>query len=355
MKTFVLLLVVGGGLWFVWQRGWVDEAVDTVQDQIEGVQDTADADNGELSLNGPATTGNGGATQTPGNSERNGSLPQDIAERLARADAEWQRLVEAGEDPTLHRQAPSLARIYSAALMATYEDPGLSKLQQRLIDTRLTPLGDRLFFSRFIPDDPNMPIFARHMVSSGENPDRIGRQYGMSAEHVMLINDIDDARRLRAGDPLKVITVKEDGYFIHVSKSQFTMDFFICGLFARRYPVGIGHPETPTPTGRARIDLREWHPQWTTPEGQVLPYGHPDNILGPVWLRLKQDEINQGGIGIHGFDGNPDEAVRVRGSNGCVRMRNEDAIEVYQMLTRVQYDREGQLLQRAPMWVRIVE
>ncbi len=353
MKKLVVLALIAGGLWYAWNRGWLGATADDAQDPVASAQDGIAIDGDDLQLDTPPQSGND--SQPPANEGQRGSLPPDLAKRMARADAEWKRLVEAGEDPTLHRQAPSLARIYSDALMATYNDPTLASLQRRLIDTRLTPLGDRLFFSRFIPDDPNLPMFVRHIVSSGENPDRIGRQYGMSAEHVMLVNDIDDPRRLRAGDPLKVINVKEDGFFIHVSKSQFTLDFFICGLFARRYPVGIGHPETPTPVGRARIDLREWHPQWTTPEGQVLPYGHPDNILGPVWLRLKQAEINQGGIGIHGFDGDPDQAVRVRGSNGCVRMRNDDAIQVYRMLTRVQYDSNGALLQRAPMWVRIVE
>ena len=42
-------------------------------------------------------------------------------------------------------------------------------------------------------------------------------------------------------------------------------------------------------------------------------------------------------------------------SNGCVRMENEDALMVYNLMVKCQFGSGGQFITRAPMKVEIVE
>ncbi len=358
MKKFlVFVIIVGVGGYFAWTRHWFGLGVDSADAAADNGPDEAaaseeDGIGDDLSLDGGGEDG-----VDDGEAPESDELDAQLAQRLEKADAAWQKVVDAGQDPAGHQQAPSLLAAYTAALRATYNKPALKELQQRLVEERLSPLGERIFFTGVVHEDPDHPYFLHHSVAPGETPGRIGRGYGISEEYVMLLNGIDDPTRLQVGERLKVVRTKEQGFSIHVDKSGYYLDLYICDLFARRYPVGIGAPETPTPTGKAQIDTRAWHPKWTMPDGRVVPYGHPDNILGPIWLRLRPDQIQQAGIGIHGYDGDPEQAVRVKASNGCVRMRNEDAIQLYRVLTRVHYDSQDpdQLLQRSPMWVTIVD
>jgi lipoprotein-anchoring transpeptidase ErfK/SrfK len=93
------------------------------------------------------------------------------------------------------------------------------------------------------------------------------------------------------------------------------------------FRVGVGKPDTPTPTGRFTVLDRQFNPPWTAPDGRVLPYGHADNELGDAWISIVNDEYPRGaGYGIHGT--NKPDTVGHRSSNGCVRLLNEDAKEL---------------------------
>ncbi len=98
------------------------------------------------------------------------------------------------------------------------------------------------------------------------------------------------------------------------------------------FPVGIGQEGWATPTGKARILVKDKDPVWTVPESilaesiaegdplpRVVPPG-PDNPLGKYALRL--DMV---GYLIHGT--NKPYGVGRRISHGCIRMYPED-IEV---------------------------
>ena len=84
-----------------------------------------------------------------------------------------------------------------------------------------------------------------------------------------------------------------------------------------------------------------------------MPYGDPRHIIGPVWLRLNSAGIGKDGIGIHGYTGQG-PAVGDKLSNGCIRMRNEDAIEVFNIMTPCETTATG-FITRAPMTVIIEE
>ncbi len=75
------------------------------------------------------------------------------------------------------------------------------------------------------------------------------------------------------------------------------------------YPVAVGKKQTPTPLGN-----------WVIVQKAVNPGGP----FGARWMRLS---VPWGGYGIHGTN-NP-KSIGKAVSHGCVRMYNEDVIEVY--------------------------
>lgn len=115
-----------------------------------------------------------------------------------------------------------------------------------------------------------------------------------------------------------------------------TLDLYSGNDFVKEYPVAIGKPSTPTPMGSFSIINKEVDPIWMPPrKGYVVPSG-PDNPLGYRWMGFLPL------YGIHGT--NAPWAIGLAVSNGCVRMHEEDAEELFNIVdygtpVRVTYDR----------------
>lgn len=304
-KLLVLLLLaaIGGGIWWWLPRGPVAVAEDPFATT-------------------PLTT-------------QAAALP--IAARKARDEAEslW---AQAGAEPALALTAPRMGALFTQVLEAMYNLPGNHDAEARLVADRLTPLGQAMFFSkaRYVGDPSG--LIAVHVVSPGENPTVIAKTFGMSSEFLNLLRGKGATDSgLRAGESLKVVNAKaKEGYAIHVDLSDYTLDLSIGGVFAKRYVIAHGAVASPTPTGRTHLTNRVWHPQWTHPKNkQVYAYGDPENILGPIWLPFDAKELGVSGIGIHGYTG-ADGKMQAQVSNGCIRMQNQDAEELYQVICHPQ-------------------
>ncbi|MGD1942732.1 MAG: L,D-transpeptidase [Leptolyngbyaceae cyanobacterium] len=94
------------------------------------------------------------------------------------------------------------------------------------------------------------------------------------------------------------------------------------------YDVAIGRNEWETPTGAFTVFQQQQHPAWEHPfTGEVVPPG-PDNPLGARWIGFWTDGTNA-----IGFHGTPDEyLIGEAVSHGCVRLRNADVIELYDLI-----------------------
>lgn len=94
------------------------------------------------------------------------------------------------------------------------------------------------------------------------------------------------------------------------------------------YPVAIGRPEFPTPTGEFKVFEMIVNPAWQSPwTGEVEAPGI-DGSLGLRWIGFA--EMTGGVIGFHGT---PNVASIGRAaSHGCVRMRNEDIVKMYSLI-----------------------
>ncbi len=93
------------------------------------------------------------------------------------------------------------------------------------------------------------------------------------------------------------------------------------GKVLGRWPVAIGDPRTPTPTGRFVVENMVMNPIYqSTSSGSINNAVGPQAPLGDRWIGFKQSGLNQ--FGIHGT---PDAwawtvTSRAAVSNGCVRM-----------------------------------
>lgn len=87
------------------------------------------------------------------------------------------------------------------------------------------------------------------------------------------------------------------------------------------WPVAIGDPATPTPTGRFRVQTKVINPQYqSTVSGKVNPTIGPNGPLGDRWIGFHSTARDQ--FGIHGTPAAWAWAVQQRAAvtHGCVRM-----------------------------------
>jgi hypothetical protein len=134
-----------------------------------------------------------------------------------------------------------------------------------------------------------------------------------------------DAKRLRAGERL-LIPQEELSLQVHLHVRR--MGIFLGDWFVKEFRVGIGKPGSPTPTGLFHVHSRARNPDWWQPGGKRIPYGDPRNELGSAWIAIVSAQWPLGaGYGLHGT--NKPATVGTRCSNGCVRLANADASELY--------------------------
>jgi hypothetical protein len=89
------------------------------------------------------------------------------------------------------------------------------------------------------------------------------------------------------------------------------------------YPIAVGAPSDPSPTGEFKIVNRLTDPTYYSP-GVEIPAGK-DNPLGTRWMGLSLKRF-----GIHGT--NEPRSIGRNASHGCIRMRNRDAEELFELV-----------------------
>ena len=102
---------------------------------------------------------------------------------------------------------------------------------------------------------------------------------------------------------------------------------------ALRYPIGVGRAGMAW-TGRAYVERKLLRPSWGPPDDIAranpnipysIPGGAPNNPMGAAVLGL-----NRGNYAIHGT--NDPSSIGRFVSHGCIRMYNQDILELYRMV-----------------------
>ncbi len=102
-------------------------------------------------------------------------------------------------------------------------------------------------------------------------------------------------------------------FSITINRSLHKLTLYRDSIVFKNYPVAVGKPSTPTPVGTFRIVNRAINP------------GGP---FGARWLGLNAPN---GDYGIHGTN-NP-SSIGKDVSNGCIRMFNEQVIELSNLVS----------------------
>ena len=118
---------------------------------------------------------------------------------------------------------------------------------------------------------------------------------------------------------------------IHLDLKQRRISVIRAGQSVGRWPVAIGDPKTPTPTGVFRVETKLVNPQYeSTKSGQIHPVTGPASPLGHRWIGFLQQGPNQ--FGIHGTPWPQWVKIRAAVSNGCVRMLNAHVQKLYELV-----------------------
>ncbi len=111
---------------------------------------------------------------------------------------------------------------------------------------------------------------------------------------------------------------------IQLSLSKREISLVRDGKVVNRWPVVIGAPETPTPTGSFQVTTKVVNPVYaSTTTGKVKGVG----ALGYRWIGFHKQGRND--FGIHGTPWPWWVDARAAVSHGCVRMRNEHVDKLF--------------------------
>jgi lipoprotein-anchoring transpeptidase ErfK/SrfK len=116
---------------------------------------------------------------------------------------------------------------------------------------------------------------------------------------------------------------------ITIDKAHFKLRLYKALKFRKSYPVAVGQPAYPTPSGRFAIQDKQVNPVWSVPnspwagelQGTTVEGGSAANPLKARWMGIAN------GVGIHGTG--EDWSIGTRASHGCIRMHVADVIDLF--------------------------
>jgi murein L,D-transpeptidase YcbB/YkuD len=117
---------------------------------------------------------------------------------------------------------------------------------------------------------------------------------------------------------------------LEVVLQERTLQVLEDGVVTRVYDVTVGAPRHPTPRGDFRISWMDWNPSWHPPNSPWArgkkPVGPgPDNPMGRVKMFFRNPAYYVHGTAL-------DDQIGRAASHGCVRMLNEDVMELAQLV-----------------------
>jgi LysM repeat protein len=159
-----------------------------------------------------------------------------------------------------------------------------------------------------------------YTVQPNDSLKKIAREHRTTIELIKQINKIR-SDHIRPGQKLWLPYAP---LVIEINKTQNRLYVKTGVVLLKEYPVSTGMSDTQTPRGVFFIRSRYPFPTWFH-KGVVVSSSSPDNFLGTRWLGLDEPQY-----GIHGtiFP----ELIGQSVSKGCVRMKNEDVEELYEVV-----------------------
>jgi len=114
-----------------------------------------------------------------------------------------------------------------------------------------------------------------------------------------------------------------------VDREQRGITVWLGAVPVAAYRVGLGKDGS-TPSGQFVVQVKQENPAWTY-RNETIPFGDERNILGTRWLGF-ENHPGVTGYGIHGT-ARPETIGRDE-SMGCVRMRNAEVEQLFDLVPR---------------------
>lgn len=210
------------------------------------------------------------------------------------------------------------ARAKGYDLLSKTKDPAL----QRSVEELLGQINTELIFA-----PAAMPEKEEYLVQPGDSLERIAKKFKTTVELIKKSNALESAM-LHPGDRLLIFN---GAFSLAISKSRNELALSVNNRFFKRYRIGTGKFGS-TPTGTFVIGEKIEEPAWWRPDGQMIPYGDKENILGTHWMTLTATGTTPAvrGYGLHGTWA--EETIGQQASAGCVRLLNSEVEELFTLL-----------------------
>jgi L,D-transpeptidase ErfK/SrfK len=199
-----------------------------------------------------------------------------------------------------------------------------------------------------------------HTVERGETLASLGARRGVDPATLAADNGLARNSRLVVGRALRIdtrhIAPTVPGGALVINVPQRMLFLFDNGKAQAAFPVALGRPTWPTPTGAFSVLTKEIDPTWDVPTSiqqemrragrrpltKVAP--GPDNPLGDRWFGLSLP-----GIGIHGT--NAPLSIYHHQTHGCVRLHPED---IHALFDRVPIGTAGEIVYQ-PVLLAVID
>jgi L,D-transpeptidase ErfK/SrfK len=211
--------------------------------------------------------------------------------------------------------------------------------------TLLSAIAENAVFCQEIAGPPQPLVGGQftYVVQNGDSLTRIGARFGVNIPVLAAANGLSSSSRLREGQSMIIDNrhivpeVVSDGILINIPQRMLYL--FKQEKVTRAYPVGLGRPDWPTPTGSFMVASKEENPVWDVPksiqeemrrEGKIVQEQVPpcpENPPGKHWMGLSIS-----GFGIHGTIA-PASIYRFQ-THGCIRLHPDDIAALFEEVTR---------------------
>lgn len=310
VPVLVIAAVLGGGIWWLISRAPADdEAVE--EPQVESTVSEPEDDVVQVPERKPEPQPE--AVTIPED-----PTPTPVPTPRTAASAEVLQLFERAQKQFAAGKLTQAAALLEKVIQ-TSSDPSM-------VHNAIRVLG-RVHMKILFTDVPS-EFKASYVIQPGDSLDRIARNNHTTVELLRKMNNIDGnliypgARLYFQAAPFEV----------HVDKSARILDLTMNGKLFKRYSVGVGKYGK-TPVGTFYTVVHQVNPDWTSPEGGIIKFGEPGNVLGTRWMSIiDESRPDLRGFGIHGTSVRT--SIGEEASNGCIRMLNEDVEEVFMLIPR---------------------
>lgn len=206
------------------------------------------------------------------------------------------------------------------------------------VSIRHSKKGAEAFIAGLEKDVNTTPVDAAIDYSTGWveiSDERVGHELAIGKSTNALMAALegggsDAPLEVREVEP--AVTAADFDQVILVRQNDFRVYLYNDGKITHDWPIAIGTSEYPTPTGVYEVELKRYMPTWVNPApdgwGSDMPAMIPPGPDNPLGLRA----INWTAPAIRFHGTSAVSSIGTAASHGCVRMLNDDVIEMYDLV-----------------------